>query len=120
MARTGPGHGADGYRPAACPRSLAGGSTRRGIHPGGSRNQAFRKPWLAHQARSQPDTDPAGPVPHMNGEAELTIARDVTGIHAAHKYADFATSAIRHDRSLAPGLFGDLRAVELLIAWAGT
>jgi hypothetical protein len=99
MARMGPGHGADGYRPAACPLSLAGGSIRRGIHPGGSQNQAFCKPWLAHQARSQLDTDSAGLVPHMNGEAELTIAGDVIDIQAAHKYADFATSAIRQIRA---------------------
>ena len=97
MARTGPRDGTDGYRPAACPLSLAGGSIRRGIHPD-SQNQAFCKPSLAHQARSQLHTDSAGLVAHMNGEAELTIAGDVTGIQAANKYADFATSAIRQNR----------------------
>ena len=102
MARTGPGDGTDGYRPAAYPLSLADGSIRRGIHPGGSQNEAFCKPSLAHQARSQLRTDSAWLVPHMNGKAELTIAGDVIDIRAAHKYADFATSALRHYADVHP------------------
>ena len=87
-----------------------------GIHPD-SQDQAFCKPSRAHQAPSQLHTDSAGLVPHMNGEAELTIAGDVTGIQAAHKYADFATSAIGYlltcpRTGARPGSVGALRRLR--------